>query len=96
MQLPGGGFTIRHNGTVPGAPLSDFKTLFFGLHLYLTKRFSKNFQNTKGPTQCKSGPVNSMGNKRNYPLQHFSITIHLHSPVFENKLKKKISKGSAH
>ena len=67
-------------GTVPGAQLSDVRT-FFSLLLFLA-RFYKNFQSSRGPTQSKSGPFNSMVSKRNYLLYHFSITIHLHLASF--------------
>ena len=39
-------------GTVPGAPLSDSKTLF-GLHLYLVGRFCENLQSARGPPRCQ-------------------------------------------
>ena len=55
---------------VPGAQLTDAKT-FFGLHLYLVRRFCKNLESALGPVQCISSPVNNMVSKRNHLLHHF-------------------------
>ena len=57
-------------------------TLFFGLHIYLARRFCENLQSARGPTQRKPGSVNNKVSKRNYPLHHFSITIYLHPATF--------------
>ena len=70
---------------------------FFGLYLYLVRRFCKNLQSTRGPTQCKSGPVNNMVSMRNNLLHHFLITIYLHLASFlrDNILLKKKLAGQS-
>ena len=65
-------------GTVPGDQLSEDKTFFSGLPLYLAERCCENLQSARVLTHCQFGPVNNMVDKRNHLLYHFSTKIHLH------------------
>ena len=60
---------------------------FFGLYLYLARRFYKNFQCTsRGSLRCKSSPVKNMVSRRNYSWYYLSTTIHLHLASFYVKI----------